>query len=393
MADVDSISLRIGRDTVQIDIDIYRSLFDNSVVHRYKKYEDTLAKKSILFADLATLSRKADIPYALFFAPKAVVKKNVDRKNKELLQGVTKSTFSLNSRGSIELRDIELIVKDLLRKQGLLKTYKKVGDNKLLGCIRGSRLSVVGQADIVRGITSIDNSAMRSMSKKRTLDYLIYLLENQNVFVSQSSRFFMPQLIHDSTTFSGVCIRDRKFPFVFLNNKDELKSFEPEGRKIFTLTLLAVCVAKAKFSPISYNDQSKNLIVDNLYRVTEELLMPEGSVRRITITSLNDLKSESDLFSVTPSALLMRLQRFKLLDAPTIREYRSTLKDEFNKASPRKARTPKAVNGFKKYNGPAYSKAVLELVDNGRITKREARRVLMQNKESIGFLEEYRMNL
>lgn len=393
MTTTNTISLKISGDAIEINEDIYRSLFDNSVINRYKKYENSLDKKSISFADFLDLSRKADIPYTLFLAPNSLVKKNIDKKNQKLLQGITKLTFSLNSRGSVEIKDIELIIKDLLRKQELLKTHRKTGDNKLLGCLKRSRSSISIQAETVRRLICLDNLLIRDKSKSKTLEYLVSLLEAQNVFVSQSSRTFMPQMIHNSINFSGICVRDRKYPFIFLNNKDENISFEPEGRKIFTLILLTVCIAKAKFSPISYNDQSTDLIKDDLYCITEELLMPESSVKLATINSLQDLKTQSDIFSVTPSAFLMRAQRLGLLSSVVINKYRLMLKEEFSNLPKPRAMTPKPVNGYKKYNGHAFSRAILELVNTGFITKAEARRVLTQNKQSIGFLDEYRMSL
>jgi len=39
------------------------------------------------------------------------------------LASVSKNTFSIGSRARVELRDVELIVKDLIRKQGLLRRH------------------------------------------------------------------------------------------------------------------------------------------------------------------------------------------------------------------------------------------------------------------------------
>lgn len=43
------------------------------------------------------------------------------RKTEALLRDLSKRTFSLNSRNRVRLSDVKLIVKDLLRKQELLK--------------------------------------------------------------------------------------------------------------------------------------------------------------------------------------------------------------------------------------------------------------------------------
>lgn len=386
-------SLSIGGDTILIDLGIFRLLFNNSVIHGYKKYENALRHKQVNFTDFVALARKAGIPYTLFFAPRPFVEQSIQQKTAKLLQGITKKIFSLNSRGSVELRDVELIVKDLLRKQELVKRYKKASSNELLGCLKSPRVSLTKQATMLRDKLGLDLSKIGELSKANTLEYIISLLEAKNVFVSQSSRTFMPQIIHNSVRFSGMCIKDKQYPFIFLNNKDESKSFEPEGRKVFTVIILVVCLAKGKFSPISYDEQAKDLIKDDIYRITEEVLMPAGSIKLMAINSIDDLKQESDKLSVTPSALLMRLQRLAVLNPETIRNYRVTLRDEFSSAPKPRARTPKPVNGFKKYNGRAYSKAIFELVDGGYVTKSEARRVLVQNKQRISFLDEFRANL
>jgi hypothetical protein len=387
------ITVVLGGDSIRIDEQIYRSLFDNSVVHSLKSYERSIISKTIGFGDLIILARKAEVPYALFFAPKSVVEQNLKRKNDLLLQGMTKGTLALNSRGTVQLRDIELIVKDILRKQELLKAHNDDNDSVILGCLKASSLTVGQQANKLKDSLGIDSEVIKNYSKTQTFEYLVSALENNNIFVSQSSRTFMPQIIQSSVKFSGVCIKDRKYLFIFLNNKDDSKSFEPEGRRILTLILLTVCLAKAKFSPLSYSDQSREVIQDIIYELAEEILMPASEIKKLKISSLNDLKKEAELYSITPSALVMRLQRLKALDPNDIKDYRLVLSDEFKAAPAPRGRTPNPVNGFKKYNGAAYSKAIFSLIDRGAISRKEARRVLTQNKQKTSFLSEYRMSL
>lgn len=387
------IAVQLGGDSLRINEKTYKNLFDNSVVHGLTKYEQSIENKSIGFFDFVELARKADVPYTLFFAPKEFVDKNIKRKNDLLLQGVTKKTFSLNSRGTVELRDIELIIKDILRKQELLKTHNSEKDNEVFGCLKRSSLPLSKQADKLRSILGIELKQVKKYTKTKTFEYLAKCLEDRKVFVAQSSRLFMPQIIQRNVKFSGVCVKDKKYPFIFLNNKDDTKSFEPEGRKILTLILLTACLAKGRFNPLSYNDQSQNVIQDNVYQIAEEILMPASEVEQLEINTLQELKRESDKYSVTPSAMLMRLRRLKALDRDDIDDYQTVLKDEFDTAPEPRARTPKPENGFKKYNGIAYSKAVFDLIDRGVLTRRDARRILTQNRYSTSFIEVYRMSI
>lgn len=102
-----------------IDESVFTALLDNSVASTYAAYRKAVESSSIDFADLICLARKGEILYVLFFALLPVVKAQIKINTDKLLNGLTKETFSLNSRERVNLRDIELIVKDLLRKQAL----------------------------------------------------------------------------------------------------------------------------------------------------------------------------------------------------------------------------------------------------------------------------------
>lgn len=75
-----------------------------------------------------------------------VVDEQLKVKTAKLMSGFTKQTFSMHSRNRVRLADVELIVKDLLRKQELLKADKSLARNEVVGCLRRSRESVVNDA-------------------------------------------------------------------------------------------------------------------------------------------------------------------------------------------------------------------------------------------------------
>jgi hypothetical protein len=53
-------------------------------------YRQSLEAGHITFNELRSLARKADIPYALFFAPQTFVDKEIKRKSDLLLAGTSK---------------------------------------------------------------------------------------------------------------------------------------------------------------------------------------------------------------------------------------------------------------------------------------------------------------
>ena len=120
-----NINVLIDGDSVPIDHDVFVVLLENSVASEYVDYQRALDKGSIKFEKLVWLARKGEIPYSLFFAPIDLVRAQVATKTRKLLEGISKDTFSVNSRETVELRRIELIVKDLLRKQALLKQHRR----------------------------------------------------------------------------------------------------------------------------------------------------------------------------------------------------------------------------------------------------------------------------
>lgn len=324
----DHVTILLGGGRVLVNRDNYMSLFDNSIISRYRSYQKTLETNKIAF-----------------------LKRNGSNMTKNSLQG------SLKSR----------------------------------------KLPIEGQAQRLRDIIGLDINYLRlaKTNKTKAFAYIAALLEKQNVFVAQSTiPAYMPQTIHPNVKFSGICVRDKMCPFIFLNNKDNSSSYEPEGRRVLTLVLLAVCLAKLEFGPVSYSENAKDLIDNEDYAIAEEVLMPCEEIRNLKITSLKSLKEHSDIFCVTPSALLMRLRRLKLVKDDKYLEYSKELSVEFRLLKKPRPHQPGPVTGFRKYNGESFSRIITGLVGSGSIARSEGAKVLFQNKfVSTGFFEEYRGSL
>lgn len=380
--DPDTIALRLDGETVALDRAVFTALFEASVVHSRAPYTHALESSTIRFADFLNLARAAQIPYALFFAPREVVTAQLAENTRRLLSGVSKDSFSLNSRSAVRLRDVELIIKDILRKQSLIKELDpSLERNRVVGCLRRSTGSAAEDARKLRWILGLDLAELRAAKKKETaLEVLIDRLEAKQVMVSRSQNGFMPQSLPRGVAFSGLCVKDKKVPFVFLTSGEAGSTFEPAGRRIFTLVLLTVFVAVGKFAAVSYDDRTGDLIGGREYELAEEVLMPAEDVRRFDASSLATLKTAAAEIKVTPSAFVMRAWRVGLLDRDGARDYLDQLADEYAARKKLQARTPLPHNAVRRYAGAEYTRRMLQQLDRGAITPREFCRVVCLNR-------------
>lgn len=336
----------IAGEPVSIDRSVFEDLLENSVVNGRAPYLHALEKSKIQYSDLLDLARKAEVPHPLFFAPPAVVRTQLRTKSEKLLQGVAPETFTVNTRTTVKLRDVELIVKDLLRKQELARKHDPtLAKNKIIGLLRRPRPTVREDADALINALGLDRDAIRQVRKKEdALELIIERLEANQVLVSRSVRGFMPQLIE--VRFSGMTVRDSKVPYIFLSGGDHGDFQEPAGRQIFTLVLMAVLVARGIFAPVSYDANSAAPDAGREYDIVGEILMPAAELQGITLEDLDDVKAAADRFKVTPSAVTVRAMRLGRLTALTAIGYLHELEKEFLTRQRPKPRQPKPVNAI-----------------------------------------------
>jgi hypothetical protein len=389
-----TINVEIGKQAVAVEKDVFVALFDNSVVSEYVGFTRALSSGAIDFGELVRLARKADIPYTLFFAPPEVVNAQLERKTKILLSGVRKTAFSMNSRSKVRLSDVELIVKDLLRKQDRLKRLDdSLADNKAVGCIRRSA-GVVQDADTLRTTLGFTVSDIKAAKNKRAaFELLVERFEAQQVLVSRSQKNYMPQQLRGRAKFSGMCVRDRKVPYIFLTNGDEGDNYEPAGRKVFTLILLGVFVARAKFAPVSYDDQTDGLITDYEYQLTEEVLMPASEVRGLDASTMEAVHAGADTYRVTPSAFVMRAQRLGLIGKDQARAYLEELAADFASRQKSRGGPVPAISAIKRYNGVEFSRRMIGQLDRGSISETDFCRIVGLNKLKASQIPEFRAAL
>jgi hypothetical protein len=377
-----TIGVSVDGQSVPIDESVFRMLLDNSVAGTYRRYERALDERSIKLTDLIFLARKGEIPYPLFFAPIQLVEAQVATKTQKLLAGISRTTFQIGTRSEVQLRDIELLVRDLIRKQELLKSLdSSLTRNRVVGLLR--KPSESPESDATRLMSAIDltHDALRACrTKEAALELMIRRLESNQILVARSVRGYMPQRL-SGVRFSGVTVRDAKVPFVFLSGGDHGDYQEPVGRTIFTLALMSVLVARRIFSPVAWDGHATGTDLGREYDIAGAMLMPSNRVRELNPSSLDDMKSAADHFKVTPSAVTVRAMRLGQINGEVAGAYLEQLREEFGRLPQRKGSNPiRPENAVRKYAGRELTRRMLEAMDSGHITPREFCRTICLNK-------------
>jgi hypothetical protein len=380
--------------SVTIERSIFEGLFENSIVRERAEILRCLHTSRIRFADLVRMARIAEIPYCLFFANQEFVDAQLRRKSDVLLAGISKRNFSMGARTRVHIADVELLVKDLIRKQQVLKKLDtSLTENSIVGKLRGSRGTVEHDAEWFRSAFAFPDGGIRgSRTKEAALEELIGLFEAQQIFVAQSQVGFMPQTIPTGVRFSGLTIRDTKIPFVFLSS-GERDGDEPAGRRILTLVLMGVLVARARFVAVGYDNNSTEPISRREYELAEEVLMPSIEFRALPFTELDEIKAHADHFRVTPSAVLMRAIRLGKVSREAASIHFQQLRHEYSSRESSPRNQPLVMNAVRKYNSREYSSRMLKQLDLSRISKKEFCRVVTLNRIRPAQIDDYRAAL
>lgn len=378
---------------IYIPKEVFVTLFENSQVYYLSDYKKAISDNRIRYSKLRDMSREANIPYSLFFAPKEVVERNIQRNNNILFQGVPDGMLLIAGRGNLRLNDVGLIIKDIQKRQMLMTKYRpEVKDSPVLSITKNENDELFAK-QIINAL-GLDMEKFRAYSSKNdSYQFLTDNLERNNIMISRSRKGYMPQSISPNVAFSGLIVKDKKFPTIFLHARDEDMVSDPSGRRIFTVFLLLSCMANRRFVSVSYDQGVKEVIKNFEYRVAEEMLVPRSALEGAVIGSIDDIKKISDYFKVTPSMALMRLKRTGLVSSGEFDKYFDIIKEERKMAEENRKkgtyrRAPKITTGIVAYNSKLFCREVIRRMEAGKIGKGEARRLLVFNKRPFSAIRE-----
>jgi len=386
--------IKIGKEEMKIQKEIFELLLDIPTIKDYTCYKNALIENKININDLKFLSEKACIPYPLFFAPLDKVLLQIKDKDSNLADKLPdKDEMSIALRGGTSISDIEIIVKDIGKKQEFLKNriLDSKDENKYVGIFSKSIKMGVSDKEIAeqfRDYFDINLLEMRKLSKDGVLSYLCRKIEEKYIFISMSSYNYMPQNLDREIGLSGLCIKDKIVPYVFINTRDgdlNPKILETSGRQIFTLVSMMVCIGMNKFVLSTKTGLLKDSDYKRVYSIASEILIPGEDLDKIVISSVSDLDYWAKSLKVTPSMLLVCMVRSKKMTQKVAKAFLKELKDRLKSVTTPK-RQPTDINGYKKYNGERFSKEVVNAYKSGKIRQEEVKNALFRRNKMEGNL-------
>lgn len=396
---MDELIVKVPGGNISIDPEVFIKLLDLSFIQGYASYKRAIALKQISLLELKSLAMRASVPYPLFFAPREVADMQVKDKDAELLSKLpSKEEIQISSRGSWNTKDVELIARDLGRKQEFLKNkiLTNAPDNSFVGFAGkayATGASNIELANQIRSFLNISLIWLRKLSKVEVLNYVCKKAEENGVFVSFSSYNYMPQNLAKDIGLSGICIKDKKFPFIFINTRDGDENpliLETEGRQIFTLLSMLVYISLNKFVFSLKENSSKDLLARRVYSIVGEVLIPEEDLKEINIQSIEELKQSSNYFKVTPSMLLERLNELNLINKNLSKDLRKIIFSDQQKRQSGPKRSVSEIKGYTKYNGNRFSQEIVNAYRVGKIMRTDLDSALFRKgKSSAELFREY----
>ncbi|MFZ2513247.1 MAG: hypothetical protein WAW63_02205 [Candidatus Saccharimonadales bacterium] len=333
-------------------------------------------------SELIDLARLAKINYALFFMPFASLATIVDKETEKIFQGFG-GNYTISIRGKrVNLNLVRMVIKDIKIKQAFIKRYLAVATNPHPRFLVNSPATVQEQARYILRALDIELDCLkRAKNKPAAMMYLIDQLEKQNVLVALETDSNMPQTMNRARGISGVYIKDKRFPYLFIANEGGLDFESGAGRKIFTIMYLVTCMFKGRSKMVSLNDTAKESGDGEIYQIVEEMLMPLGDLPKKDTYNLGDIDDISERMKVTGRAVLVRLWHVgHITDEDSYWALMNALKTRFERARAaqraaakegRNTYMPNASRNIIAYHGKAFVRIIKSLHQEGKITQRQ----------------------
>lgn len=381
----ETIKITTKSGSVDVEAALFKHLFESSIISNHPDYLASIDEGKITFSSFINLCRAGHIAYSLFFGSSAIVSPIVDKESDKLF-GSFGGQYGIGLRGrTLNLNVIRLLIKDVKMKQEAIARFIKTERHPHVKYLKNSKRSLPEQADYITNALGIDMDLYRSYkNKKDALMYLINAVEGNNIFVSmENTGTHMPQNFKRATGIAGVYIRHSKFPYVFIGKEGMADPESVPTRRAFTLMYLMVCLFKGQSKMVSLEQPlGQN---DNLFELTELILMPAKLMPQLSSYTLDDLDSISNSLNVSASAALTRLDHLGYVKPAQRDSLRGALLQRYSVfLAQQKRKNEKQlkefrhnpVNNIRIYQGKAYLRIIKDQYIAGKIRRREINRQL-----------------
>ena len=301
-----------------VPLDVFKITLQYTTEFDTKPYNEILKSKRVQLSKFRELYARARVPYPIVFMSKDDVKSQVDDYVKKTFAGVDMNRqYSIASHGTIQISAISIMLRHIAALQ--FEISKSISDrNSLCGIFlkqEYKRMSVKDKACIAREKLDINTDRIKStQGKKEAFLYLERQLNKHNIFISTYDHRLCAQPIRIED-FAGIFINHKKAPYIFIRASDDKGTIDPWGRKNLILMLMLGMLLHKNNKPVLLNTNTKHNsdINDEAYQFAEEMLMPREDFSECEHVKDLDIKKVSELYKVSPSAVIMRCYRLKLI--------------------------------------------------------------------------------
>ncbi len=362
-----------------VPTNIFKDTLQYTIAFDTDSYNRALEDKRIQLSDFRKLYTRARVPYPIVFMSKNDIESQIDNYIKKTFAGVDMNRqYSIASHGTIQISAISIMLRHIAALQS--EVSKSIPDrNNLCGIFLKQEyksMSVKDKACIAREKLDINTDRIKStQGKKEAFLYLERQLNKRNIFISTYDHRLCAQTIQIED-FAGIFINHKKAPYIFIRASDDKCMIDPWGRKSLILMLMLGMLLHKNNKPVMLNTKHNSDINDEAYQFAEEMLMPQKVFSGCAyVKDLVDIKKVSELYKVSPSAVIMRCYRLKLISNKQKESLLKECNKEFEKIRSKKGggRNRAIENGIVLNVGSGATGIILNrskqgLIDNARVT-------------------------
>lgn len=377
-----------GVQLFTVKLDTFNILFKNTQLHNNDKIQEVRQNLRISISELKELCVRANFPYPLLLVDSTYAREISCNYEKRVYAGTDRTTVSIACRDKVNLADISLILRDIAHKQEVFNKIHKWDDCDVAGALCRKEYNLLSMEEKIHALKELinyDTSVIIAKSNKReAFDYLSEVLSNHHIYVSLYGRLSSPQILPKSN-FSGIAVNNKKCPFLFVKTNSDNQGTDLWGRRIFTTVLLLLCLALKRNGPVAIGGFQDNSIDDDLYVMAEEFLMPRTLLSDVAISDIDELKDISNMYKVSPSAMVMRLARMNKISTDDKSAILDALEKDFDKTKGfNRSKSPERQRReLSYYSNQHYIRVISEAVLTGGIAREVAESVVCGRKGKI----------
>ena len=381
-----------------VPLDIFKITLQYTTVFETKPYNEILKNKRVQLSEFRKLYIKANVPYPVVFMSKNDIESQINDYIEKTFAGVDMNRqYSIASHGTVDISEISIVLRHIAALQS--EVSKSIPDrNNLCGIFLKQKyksMSVKDKARIAREKLDINTDRIKStQGKKESFLYLERQLNKRNIFISTYNHRLCAQTIQIED-FAGIFINHKKAPYIFIRASDDKGMIDPWGRKNLILMLMLGMLLHKNNKPVMLNTKHNSDINDEAYQLAEEILMPQEDFSEcVHIKDLVDIKKVSELYKVSPSAVIMRCYRLKLISNKQKESLLRECNEEFEKIRSKKGggRNRAIENGIVLNVGSGATDIILNRSKQGLIDNTRVNNLLCPRKSedfSIDGIREY----